>query len=317
MKIIFLGTPTFAVASLKILVENGYNIVGVITAPDKPSGRGQKTTASEVKTYALSVGLHVLQPLKMSDPDFLKEVKSLNADLQIVVAFRMMPEVLWNMPPGGTFNLHGSLLPQYRGAAPINRAIMNGETKTGLTTFFLKHEIDTGDIIFRKEINIGENEDAGELHDRMKIVGAELVLKTVKAIEHKSVMEKSQQALLDEGEKIIAAPKIFKADCKLDLSRGVQDLHNQIRGLSPYPGAFIEMEMPDGNIVPVKILKSLPELAGTVLTHELITNGKSMLKLSAVDGFINILEIQMAGKKRMKTEELLRGYSFPVDARIL
>jgi len=317
MKIIFLGTPTFAVASLKILVENGYNIVAVITAPDKPSGRGQKTTASEVKTYAFSVGLHVLQPLKMSDPDFLKEVKSLNADLQIVVAFRMMPEVLWNMPPGGTFNLHGSLLPQYRGAAPINRAIMNGETKTGLNTFFLKHEIDTGDIIFRKEINIGENEDAGELHDRMKIVGAELVLKTVKAIEHKSVMEKSQQALLDEGEKIIDAPKIFKADCKLDLSRNVQDLHNQIRGLSPYPGAFIEMEMPDGSIVPVKILKSLPELAGTVLTHELITDGKSMLKLSAADGFINILEIQMAGKKRMKTEELLRGYSFPVDARIL
>ena len=190
MKIIFLGTPEFAVDSLRILVENGYDVVGVITAPDKPAGRGQKIVISAVKEYALQNELNVLQPLKMNDPPFLEEVKKLNADLQIVVAFRMMPEALWSMPPLGTFNLHGSLLPQYRGAAPINRAIMNGEKKTGLTTFFLKQEIDTGNIIFRKEIPIGENENAGELHDRMKVVGADLVLQTVKAIETGCVVEK-------------------------------------------------------------------------------------------------------------------------------
>ena len=210
MKIIFLGTPEFAVDSLRILVENGYDVVGVITAPDKPAGRGQKIVISAVKEYALQNELNVLQPLKMNDPPFLEEVKKLNADLQIVVAFRMMPEALWSMPPLGTFNLHGSLLPQYRGAAPINRAIMNGEKKTGLTTFFLKQEIDTGNIIFRKEIPIGENENAGELHDRMKVVGADLVLQTVKAIETGCLVEQSQQSFLDAGEKIIDALKYLR-----------------------------------------------------------------------------------------------------------
>ena len=317
MKIIFLGTPEFAVDSLRILVENGYDVVGVITAPDKPAGRGQKIAISAVKEYARQNGLNVLQPIKMNDPQFLKDVKKLNADLQIVVAFRMMPESLWSMPPLGTFNLHGSLLPQYRGAAPINRAIMNGEKKTGLTTFFLKHEIDTGNIIFRKEIPIGENENAGELHDRMKVVGAELVLQTVKAIETGSVVEQSQQSFLDTGEKIIEAPKIFKEDGKLDFSKSIQELHNQIRGLSPFPGAYFELKMPNEQVIFIKILNAIPEPGGTVLTHELITDGKKILKISAADGFINVLEIQVPGKKRMKTQELLSGFSFPHDSVIL
>ncbi|MBK9637825.1 MAG: methionyl-tRNA formyltransferase [Bacteroidetes bacterium] len=317
MRIIFLGTPEFAVDSLRILVENGYNVVVVITACDKPAGRGQKLTTSAVKDYAVSKGLNVLQPVKMNDPQFLEEVKKLNADLQIVVAFRMMPEALWSMPPLGTFNLHASLLPQYRGAAPINRAIMNGEKVTGLTTFFLKHEIDTGNIIFRKEIPIGENENAGELHDRMKVVGADLVLQTVKAIENDQVVEQSQQSFLDAGEKIIEAPKIYKEDGRLDFSKSIQVLHNQIRGLSPFPGAYFDMKMPEEQVISIKILKASPEPAGTVLTHELITDGKKMLKISASDGFINVLEIQVPGKKRMKTHELLSGFSFPEDAVIL
>lgn len=317
MKIIFLGTPEFAVNSLQILVENGYDVVGVITSPDKPSGRGQKLSISAVKEYALQKGLNILQPIKMSDPNFLKEVKALNADLQIVVAFRMMPEVLWNMPPLGTFNLHGSLLPQYRGAAPINRAIMNGEKKTGLTTFFLKHEIDTGNIIFRQEIEIGDDENSGELHDRMKIAGAALVLKTVQAIEKGNVEVHTQQSFLDAGEKIIEAPKIFKEDGKLDFSKSIFNLHNQIRGLSPYPGAYFELKMPDNSISAIKILQAMPEPGGTVLTHELISDGKKTMKISAADGFIVVKEIQVPGKKRMKTQELLSGFTFPHDSVIL
>lgn len=317
MKIIFLGTPEFAVNSLQILVEKGYDIVAVITAPDRPSGRGQKISISPVKEYALQKGLNILQPVKLSDPNFLKEVKALNADLQIVVAFRMMPEILWSMPPLGTFNLHGSLLPQYRGAAPINRAIMNGEKKTGLTTFFLKHEIDTGNIIFRQEVEIGENENAGELHERMKVVGAELVLKTVKAIERGNVEVYTQQSFLDKGEKIIEAPKIFKEDGKLDFSKSIFELHNQIRGLSPYPGAYFELKMPDNSVSAIKILKAIPEPGGSVLTHELITDGKKILKISAADGFIDVKEIQVPGKRRMKTHELLSGFTFPPEAVLL
>lgn len=317
MKIIFLGTPEFAVNSLQILVENGYDVVGVITAPDKPSGRGQKLTISAVKEYALQNGLNILQPVKMNDPQFLEEVKALKADLQIVVAFRMMPEALWSMPPLGTFNLHGSLLPQYRGAAPINRAIMNGEKKTGLTTFFLKHEIDTGNIIFRQEVEIGDNENAGELHDRMKVVGAALVLKTVKTIEKGNIIVHTQQSFLDAGEKIIEAPKIYKDDGKLDFSKSIFELHNQIRGLSPYPGAYFELKMPDDSITSIKILQAIPERSGTVLTHEMITDGKKNLKISAADGFIDVKEIQVPGKKRMKTQELLSGFSFPPNAVLL
>lgn len=317
MKIIFLGTPDFAVPSLDILIKNGYDVVGVITAPDKPAGRGQKLNVSAVKQYALDHNLKVLQPIKLSDPDFLNDVRSLNADLQIVVAFRMMPEVLWSMPKHGTFNLHGSLLPQYRGAAPINRAVMNGERKTGVTTFFLRHEIDTGNIVFRQEISIGENESAGELHDRMMLVGADLVLKTVKALEEGNIVSHVQSEFVEEGEELMSAPKIFKDDCKLNCSRSVSDLHNQVRGLSPFPGAFVDIEKEDGSVFPLKIYKSLPEPAGTVLTHELISDGKSSLKLSAADGFLHLLEVQIPGKKRMKADELLRGFKFQDDWTVL
>lgn len=317
MKIIFLGTPDFAVSTLQILVENNYDIVGVITAPDKPSGRGQKTTPSAVKLYAQSKGLPLFQPLKLNDPVFLETIKELKADVQIVVAFRMMPEALWSMPPHGTINLHASLLPQYRGAAPINRAIMQGEKKTGLTTFFLKHQIDTGNIIFRQELAIGENETAGELHDRMKVIGAELVLKTVQCIETGKVEEKDQLSFVERGEELKEAPKIFREDGRLDFSRSIFTLHNQIRGLSPFPGAYFEMKMPDDSIIQVKILKATPEPCGTVLTHELVSDGKKTIKISAKDGFINVAEIQVAGKKRMTPEELLRGFVFPVDAIIL
>ena len=317
MKIIFLGTPDFAVPSLDILIKNGYEVVGVITAPDKPAGRGQKLNISAVKQYALDHSLKVLQPVKLSDPDFLNEVRSLNADLQIVVAFRMMPEVLWSMPKHGTFNLHGSLLPQYRGAAPINRAVMNGERKTGVTTFFLRHEIDTGNIVFRQEIPIGDNESAGELHDRMMLVGADLVLKTVKALEEGNIVSHLQSEFVSDGEILMTAPKIFKDDCKLDCSRSVAELHNHVRGLSPFPGAFVDIEKEDGSVFPLKIYKSLPEPAGTVLTHELISDGKSSLKLSAADGFLHLLEVQIPGKKRMKADELLRGFKFQDDWTVL
>ncbi len=311
MKIIFLGTPAFAVPSLRILVEKGYEIPAVITSEDKSSGRGMKLNESAVKKYAQEAGLKVLQPKKLNDPHFLNEVKSLNADLQIVVAFRMMPEALWSMPPMGTFNLHASLLPDYRGAAPINRAIMNGEVKTGLTTFFLKHEIDTGEIIFRREIDIGPDESAGNLHDRMMMEGAQLVYETVCAIENKQVKLLSQDHFIKEGVPIHQAPKIYKEDCKLDFSHDVFQLHNQVRGLSPFPGAFFNLTWDDKNSIQVKVLHSAPEPAGTVLTHELITDGKKELKISAKNGFLRILEMQLPGKRRMKTEELLRGFRFP------
>jgi len=317
MKIIFLGTPGFAVPSLKILVDNGYDIVAVITAPDKPAGRGQKLHESEVKQYAKSKGLKILQPIKLADPGFLEEIKLLKADLQIVVAFRMMPEKLWAMPKFGSLNLHGSLLPIYRGAAPINRAIMNGEMVTGVTTFFLNQKIDTGDIIYQDEISIGNDESAGELHDRMMVIGSSLVLKTVKAIESNTIETKSQDLIFESNLEIKSAPKIFKEDCKLNFSNKIQDLFNQIRGLSPYPGSFFEMRLSDGTIHSVKVFKSKMEAAGTVLTHELISDGKTFLKLSAADGFIHFLEIQIPGKKRMMVEELLRGYSFPKNAEIL
>lgn len=316
MKIIFLGTPEFAVPSLDILVQNGYEIPAVITVPDKPAGRGQKLNESAIKKYAVSKGLKVLQPIRLSAPEFLDEVSALQADLQIVVAFRMMPEALWAMPHFGTFNLHGSLLPQYRGAAPINRAVMNGEPFTGVTTFFLKHEIDTGNIVFRREISIGPDETAGELHDRMMFIGAELVLETVKALESGSMVLHPQTDYISPGEDLKTAPKIFKEDCRLDFSKSVDQLHNQVRGLSPFPGAFFELEMPDGQILQIKVGHSTKERAGTVLTHEVLTDGKKFLKISAADGFLNIIELQLPGKKRMKIEEVLRGFKFPETARI-
>lgn len=317
MKIIFLGTPSFAVASLAALVDNGYDVVAVITTPDKPSGRGQQLHQSEVKKYALDKGLKILQPEKLKDKDFLAEVKSLQADLQIVVAFRMMPLELWNMPPLGTFNLHASLLPQYRGAAPINRAIMNGELQTGLTTFFLKHEIDTGTILLQDKVEIAPDETAGELHDTLMVQGAQLIIKTMQLIQSENYQPIEQEQLIDDSTVLKHAPKLFKDDCKIDFSKNVLELHNQVRGLSPHPTAFFEMQQSDGEIIPVKVYRASYELTPVVLTHALTTDGKTILKVSGKDGFLNILEIQLPGKKRMKTTELLRGFKFEDSWKIL
>ena len=317
MRIIFLGTPDFAVPSLQILVENGYDIAAVITAPDKAAGRGQKMQMSAVKQYAVSKNLLVLQPEKLKDVTFIEQVKALHADLQIVVAFRMMPEVLWSMPKYGTFNLHGSLLPQYRGAAPIQRAVMNGERKTGVTTFFLKHEIDTGNIIFREEILVGDQETSGELHDRMMHIGASLVLKTVKAIESKAIELKEQDSFILSGEELHHAPKIFRDDCRLDFSKSSLELFNQVRGLSPYPGAFFEMQLPSGEINMVKVLKAEYESESVFMSHHLTSDNKKLIKISTKDGFLVLKEIQWPGKKRMTTEEFLRGHSLPQEFTLL
>jgi methionyl-tRNA formyltransferase len=240
LRIVFMGTPDFAVASLKALVDGGYNVVGVITAVDKPAGRGNQLTQSAVKKYAVGNNLNILQPEKLKNPEFITELESLKADLQVVVAFRMLPEVVWNMPPLGTFNLHGSLLPQYRGAAPLNWAVMNGETKTGVTTFLLDHEIDTGKILFKRETPIGENETVGDVHDRLMEIGAKLVVETIDAIAEGNIQLIPQTELI-EGTEIKHAPKIFKEDCKIDWNKDSESIRNLIRGLSPYPAAWANL----------------------------------------------------------------------------
>ena len=310
VRIVFMGTPDFAVESLKALVENGYQVVGVITAPDKPAGRGRQLTESAVKKYAVSNGLYVLQPEKLKNPEFIAELKSLKADLQIVVAFRMLPEMVWNMPPLGTFNLHASLLPQYRGAAPLNWAVINGEKETGVTTFLLDQEIDTGRIIFQERIAIAENDSVGDLHDRMMVIGANLVLKTVDALAEERVQAVEQTALINTPESIKHAPKIFKEDCRIDWTRDTESVRNLIRGLSPYPTAWTELVHPGKDeIMTAKIFSairdnsSLPAVPGT-----LFTDGKKILKIACTDGWLSITDIQLSGKKRMKTDELLRGF---------
>ncbi len=318
IRIVFMGTPDFAVESLKALVENGYNVVGVITAPDKPAGRGRQLTESAVKKYAAENGLRVLQPEKLKNPEFIAELESLKADLQIVVAFRMLPEIVWNMPPLGTINLHGSLLPQYRGAAPLNWAIINGETETGVTTFLLSHEIDTGQIIFQEKVEIAENDSVGDLHDQMMGIGAKLVLKTVDALADGKVEAIDQAQLIDNETRIRQAPKIFKDDCRIDWTRDTESVRNLIRGLSPYPTAWTELVHPDkAEILTAKIYSanrdgtSLPAAPGT-----LQTDGKRFLKVSCPDGWLSITELQLSGKKRMKIDELLRGFKDLGDWRV-
>lgn len=316
LRIIFMGTPEFAVESLKAIVEVGYNVVGVITMPDKAVGRGYKLQPSAVKQYALSKGLNVLQPASLKDPLFLEELKALRADLQIVVAFRMLPEVVWNMPPLGTFNLHASLLPQYRGAAPINWALINGEQETGVTTFFLSHEIDTGHIIFREKTSILEEDNAGSLHDRLMAMGAKLVTRTVDAIVEGNISTLSQSELVDENAVLKTAPKIFSETCRVDWDRTATDVCNLIRGLSPYPAAWTELTTNEGEgpyrfkLFAAEMVveeHSLP--AGTIRT-----DNKSYLEVGVADGFIRIKELQMQGKKRMLTAVFLNGFSFPADA---
>ena len=302
LRIVFMGTPEFAVASLDALVHADCNVVAVITAPDKPAGRGMKLQESAVKKYAVEKGLKVLQPEKLKNPDFLKELAELDADLQVVVAFRMLPEVVWSMPRLGTINVHGSLLPQYRGAAPINWAIINGERETGVTTFKLKHEIDTGNILLQEKIIIGENESAGELHDKMKMVGAEVLVKTIKLMAHGTLHEQSQSDVA-EGE-IKHAPKIFTDTCKIDWNKTATEIHNQIRGLSPYPAAFTYLS--EKMIKIYKAEKGLGDAQGQVGSFQ--TDSKTYLRFACADGFIYLKEVQLEGKKRMGIEEFLRGY---------
>lgn len=299
MKIVFMGTPDFAVASLNALVEAGFEIAGVVTAADKPAGRGQKLQESAVKQYAVSKGLKVLQPLKLKDPEFIAELKALKADLQVVVAFRMLPEVVWDMPVKGTINLHASLLPQYRGAAPINHAIINGEKESGVTTFFLKHEIDTGDVIFSEKVDITDHDTAGDLHDKLMQVGAGLLVKTVHAIAEGNYTEQPQP----QSSTLKHAPKIFKEHCLIDWNQSARSIYNLIRGLSPYPTAFTRL-----NEKTLKVFKAeLEEKETGLAAGTFLTDGKTYLKFAAKDGFIKFTDLQYEGKKRMQVDEFLRG----------
>jgi methionyl-tRNA formyltransferase len=304
-RIVFLGTPVFAVAVLEKLVSEGCNIVGVVTAPDKPAGRGMQLTQSAVKKYAVEKGLHVLQPVKLKDSAFLEELKSLQADIQVVVAFRMLPEAVWNMPPKGTINLHASLLPQYRGAAPINWAIINGEKETGITTFKLQHAIDTGDILMTEKISIGENENAGSLYDRMMQAGAVLVYKTLQSYCNESIKHVPQKIDLDAAE-IKHAPKIQTSTCEIDWSKQSRQINDLVRGLSPYPGAFTFL---NGKMLKVFEASYTTEQHNkSVGLYE--TDGKTFLRFSTPDGWVFIRELQLEGKKRMDISSFLKGYRF-------
>ena len=303
LRIIYMGTPDFAVEPLKTLVEAGKNVVAVVTMPDKPAGRGHKLQFSPVKEYALKAGIPVLQPENLKSPDFLQELASYNADLQIVVAFRMLPEAVWSMPKYGTFNLHASLLPRYRGAAPINWAVINGDKETGITTFFFKHEIDTGNIILQEKVAIDEEDNAGDVHDKLMYLGADLVLKTLKMIEEDNVITRPQ-----DDAQASPAPKIFKDTAKLDFDKCAADIRNLVRGMAPYPAAWFNIKLQDGNESMMKIFKvSTEEKNHNYSVGTILTDGKKMLKIACKDGFINLLEVQMAGKKRMAAEDLMRG----------
>lgn len=304
LKIVFMGTPEFAVASLDALVTAGFNIVGVVTAPDKPAGRGMKLNESAVKKYTVEKSLKILQPEKLKNPEFLEELRSLRADVNVVVAFRMLPEVVWNMPPLGTINVHASLLPQYRGAAPINWAIINGEKETGVTTFKLQHEIDTGNILLQEKIKIGDDETAGELHDRMKIIGAELLVKTIRGLADGTIKEQRQETEDSSAEVIKHAPKIFTETCKIDWSKTVDEIYNQIRGLSPYPCAFTYL-----NNKMLKVYRAEKEIEVNAFDNGSVhTDGKTFLKFACSNGFIHVTDIQLEGKKRMNVEDFLRGW---------
>jgi len=307
--IVFMGTPVFAAEILKAMIESGYNIVAVVTAPDKPAGRGQKLSSPPVKEYALSKGIKVLQPLKLKDPDFIQELINLQADLFTVVAFRMLPETVWKIPRLGTFNLHASLLPDYRGAAPINHAIINGETKTGLTTFFINHEIDSGSILLREEIDIFYNDTAGKLHDRMIATGAKLVVETIERIISETATPLPQSSFYDNKE-FKTAPKIFKNDCRIQWDNPSVVIYNFIRGLSPFPGAWTEITDKSGKTLHMKVYMA-EELARPhkLSPGTLETDGKEHLLVASNDGFISIKNLQLEGKKRLDTPSFLRGFT--------
>lgn len=304
LRILFMGTPEFAVESLAVLLQAGCNVVAVVTAPDKPAGRGMEIHQSEIKKFALQKGLPVLQPTKLKSPVFLNTLKALKPDLQICVAFRMLPEVVWNMPPLGTINLHGSLLPQYRGAAPINWAVINGEKETGVTTFALQQEIDTGNILMQKAFPIFEDDTAGTVHDKMKKIGALVLLDTVKALAVGTLLRRPQK--IKDGEILHPAPKIFTETCEIDTNMKVEYLYNLVRGLSPYPTAFTFLNGKKLKIFTCEKQYGLPEIEPGKFT----TDNKTFLHLACNDGSLKLLEIQLEGKKKMFVEDFLRGYRF-------
>ena len=312
LRIVFMGTPEFATTILAKLVDNNYNVVGVITAPDRPAGRGRSLQQSHVKKYALENGLKVLQPTNLKNEDFLAELKALNANLQIVVAFRMLPKAVWAMPEYGTFNLHASLLPDYRGAAPINWAIINGEKETGVTTFFIDEKIDTGEIILQDRTDIEENMSAGELHDKLMVMGADLVLKTVKAIAKGPVTTIAQPI----SKELKEAFKIHKDTCEIDWNKSIDDVFNHIRGLSPYPGAWTTLVNGDEKVF-VKIYDTQKELADHQLNVGEIEFTKKELKVAVAGGYINLLEIQLPGKRKMKIQDVLNGLNLQKNAQML
>jgi methionyl-tRNA formyltransferase len=310
LRIVFMGTPEFAVATLDALVRAGHEIAAVITVPDKPAGRGMKLQESAVKKYAMEHGLRVLQPEKLKDPAFLDAYTSLEHDLNIVVAFRMLPEVVWNHPRLGTFNLHASLLPQYRGAAPINWAVINGEKETGVTTFFINHEIDTGQIISQQKVTIRDDETAGELHDELMVTGAKLVLKTVESLEKGAVNLTDQSQIIQNQSLILKpAPKLFKEDARIDFTAPLASIYNLIRGLSPYPAAFIGITDRSGQELPVKVYRSRADhFTNTETAGDVETDGKTFIRINHPEGALYLEELQAPGRKRLKVDEFLRGF---------
>ena len=309
LRIVFFGTPDFAVESLRRLVDGGYNIVGVVTMPDKIAGRGHRMIQSAVKQYALEKGLRLMQPERLKDEAFINELRSLDAQLNIVIAFRMLPEVVWSMPPLGTFNLHASLLPKYRGAAPINWAVMNGDTITGVTTFFLKHEIDTGDVIQQKSIEIGRADNVEVIHDKLMFLGAEMVLETVDAIIAGTVKPIPQEQMLTAGEKPTPAPKIFTETCRIDWNRPAEELYTHIRGLSPYPAAWSELVDEQGNTLHVKIFATCePAPKDETLPGRITADGKRLI-VECADGTLDICSLQLSGKRRMPAADFMRGFN--------
>ena len=307
-----MGTPEFAAASLERIIDAGYEVAGVVTSPDKPAGRGRNVSESPVKKLAQSRDLKVLQPTNLKSPEFIEKFRALKANLGVVVAFRMLPEVIWSMPEYGTFNLHASLLPDYRGAAPIQHVIMNGEKETGVTTFFLRNEIDTGDVILRKKVEIGDSETAGELHDKLMLTGADLVAETLSAIGLDSLQLKKQSDLIDSGQILHVAPKIYKDDCRIDWNNPAVKIYNKIRALSPSPGAFTHLIEPNGKSHKVKIYKSkYKKNGGKYNSGKISISNKDEFLIDCSDGKISIIEIQLEGKRRIAVRDFLNG--FPID----
>ena len=311
LRIVFMGTPEFAVGTLKRLVEGGYNVVAVVTQPDKPVGRHQDVLQpSQVKQYALSVGLPVLQPVKMKDPEFVEQLRAYQADLQVVVAFRMLPEVVWAMPRFGTFNVHAALLPQYRGAAPINWAVINGETQTGVTTFFLDHDIDTGRIIMQKPFEIKDFYNVEDVYDGLMVLGAEIAVETIdKILEGEGQVDSMpQEDMIPVGNELHSAPKIFKETCQIDWNQSVKSVYDFVRGLSPYPGAWTILSTPGGKQTVMKIFETAKTTKGTELKAGTLVQDKNLLFVCTADGLLELKEVQLAGKKRMKAADFLNGF---------